>query len=82
MDRTGQNSYQSQYLKWKHGRILYTPAKLTTKSGRKEEESHQRKHPEQKKTACGGVASREENQKAVKETQEDGEDTKRRTHCT
>ena len=34
------------------------------------------------KTARGGAASKKENQKAMKETHEDGENTKRRTHYT
>ena len=47
MDRTGQNSIPEPITKvetW-----LYTPTKPTSKSDKMEEESQQRKHPEQKK---------------------------------
>ena len=46
--KQGETQYQNQYLRWRPGRILYTPAKPTTEGDRKAGENQQQKHSVQK----------------------------------
>ena len=70
MDRTGQNSIPEPITKvetW-----LYTPTKTTSKSDKIEEESQQRKHPEQKKQFAEVRQAGTKTKRSIKETQDNG----------